>query len=414
MEQHFILERMQRMQVSQEQERSRTRRRNRYQQIEDTLQNYIYQHAERRAGIKRKLLFEYLPVVPILAVTIVLTFGLQTVVNNFALEDGVLVLAFSITALWWGWGPGLLLLFLGMVVLDFFFILPYGRWTLVTWPDMLQLLPFSLVGIVIGILSFQRDKGWVKTRSYARELATVRQKLEDEAQLKDRFLFMTSHELKTPVTSILIQSQLLQRRLKRQPMETAAVVQALEKIDERTRFLTTMIDELLDLSRMQSHRIKLDRQLYDMNVLCQEVTEDQRIVSGRSILLQKSATPATVYGDYRRLAQVVSNLVNNAIKYSPEPTPIEVSVYQHPQHIILQVRDYGPGIEQDHLTHIFEPFYRTPSAQSSATSGLGLGLAITRQIIDLHEGRIWCTSEQGSGSTFFVALPTQDRHLVSS
>jgi signal transduction histidine kinase len=351
----------------------------------------------------------YLSILPILVATILLTLGLQHLVNDFILEEGVLVLAFSITALWWGWGPGLLLMFLGMVTLDLFFIVPFRQWNLMMWPNILQLLPFCLVGIVIGLLSLQRDKGWVKTWMSARELAVARQRLEDEVRLKDRFLSMTSHELKTPVTSILMQSQLLQRRLKKQPTirETETVLQALEKIDERVRFLTSMIDELLDLSRVQSHKITLELQLHDMNVLCQAVVEDQRIVTGRSILFQESATPATIYGDDQRLTQVVSNLVNNAVKYSPVSSPIEVSVDQDAQHVIIQVHDYGPGIEQDQLERIFEAFYRTPKAQSSTTGGLGLGLAITKQIVDLHEGRIWCACEKGRGCTFFVALPTR-------
>lgn len=373
--------------------------------MENTLQNYIYRHAERRAGDKRKLITDYLSVLPTLAITILLTYALQQISNNFVLEDDVLVLAFSITALWWGWAPALLLLFLGIIILDLFFIVPYWQWTLMTWPDILQLLPFVLVGLVIGILSLQRDKGWVRSRLYAHELAVTRRRLEDEAQLKDRFLSMTSHELKTPVTSILMQSQLLQRRLKRQAIEVPAVLQALEKIDERSRYLTGMIDELLEHSRVMSPTIKLEMKLHDLNVLCQEVIEDQRIVTGRSILFQRSATPANTYGDANRLMQVLSNLINNAIKYSSESSSIEVSVNQDTQHVLVQVRDHGLGIEKDQLPHIFEPFYRTPEAQFSTTGGLGLGLAITKQIIDLHHGRIWCTSEKGSGSTFFVQLP---------
>src|SRR5436305_14636472 len=378
------------MQVLQERRRSQDRGRNRYQQIEDALQNSIYKHAELRAGSRWGFIIGNLSVLPVLVVSMLLTVGLQRVVNDFMLVDGILVLAFSITALWWGWGPGLLLMFLGMLILDFFFLVPYGQWELIWWPNILQLLPFVLVGIVIGILSLQRDKGWVKTRVFARELVAVSQRLEDEAQLKDRFLSMTSHELKTPVTSILMQSQLLQRRLKRQQTmgETDSVLQALEKINERTRFLTSMIDELLDLSRAQSHHMTLERQLHDMNAMCQEVVEDQRFGTGRSILFQGSATPATICGDDHRLRQVLSNLVSNAIKYSPASSPIEVSVNQDVQHVIVQVRDYGLGIEQSQLDRIFEPFYRTPEAQSSATGGLGLGLAITKQVVDLHEGRV--------------------------
>jgi len=398
---------MKRVQIQQTRQRRQEQRGMGYQRLENALQRYIYEHAELTAGRKHRVLMGYLFVLPILVLTVLLTFGLQRIVGHFVLEDGVLVLAFSIVALWWGWGPGLLLLFVGMFVLDFFFIVPYEQWNLMKWPNVLQLLPFCLGGIVIGILSLQRDKGWVKTRMYTRELAVARRKLEDEAQLKDRFLSMTSHELKTPVTSILIQSQLLQRRLRKKPTltETATVLQGLEKIDERTRFLTSMIDELLDLSRVQSHRITLDRQLYDMNVLCREVVEDQRLVSGRTILFQGSATPASIYGDRHRLAQVVNNLVNNAIKYSPVSSPIEVSVDQDARHVTVQVCDYGPGIARDQLDHIFEPFYRTPEAQSSTTGGLGLGLAITKQIVELHEGRVWCVSEKDHGCSFFVELP---------
>jgi signal transduction histidine kinase len=397
------------MQVLQKGQSSQDQDKKGDQNRENALQRYMYKHAELRAEKKYEFITGLLFVLPILVVTILLTLGLQRIVNNFALEEGILVLAFSITALLWGWGPGLLLMFLGIVSLDLFFLVPYGLWDLLKWPDIVQFLPFCLVSLVIGILSFQRDKGWVKTRMYARELAIVSQRIEDEAQLKDRFLSMTSHELKTPVTSILMQSQLLQRRLKKRPtmIETDSVLQALEKIDERTRFLTRMIDELQDLSRTQSHKITFERQLHDMNEICQEVVEDQRVVTGRSILFQGSDTPATIYGDHHRLTQVVSNLVTNALKYSPVSSPIEVSINQDTQHISIQVRDYGLGMEQEQLEHIFEAFYRTPAAQASATGGLGLGLAITKQIVDLHGGRIWCTSEQGCGSTFFVELPVK-------
>jgi len=397
------------MQVSQERKETQDQHKNRYRKIEDALQRLIYKQAEFVTESRWSFIFGLLSVLPMLAITIALTFGLQHVVNNLLLEDGILVLAFSITALWWGWRPGLLLIFLGMFILDLFFMVPQGQSDLMKWPNILQLLPFCLAGIVIGILSLQRDKGWIKTRAYSRELAAARQKLEHEVQLKDRFLSMTSHELKNPVTSILMQSQLLQRRLKKQPAsgETATVLQTLEKIDEQTRNLTSMVDELLDLSRVQSHKLKLDQQFYDMNVLCQEVVEDQKVVTGRSIQFQVSTTPATIYGDRHRLVQVVINLVSNAIKYSPVSSPIEVSVDQDTQHVIVQVRDYGRGIAQDELDHIFEPFYRTPEAQSSTTTGLGLGLAITKQIVDLHKGRIWCTSEKGQGCTFFVELPVK-------
>jgi signal transduction histidine kinase len=384
--------------------------------IGDALQGFMYKQAEITAGSRRWRMLGYLSVLPMLGVTLLLTFSLQQVVETFLLVDGVLVLALSLIALLWGYGPALLLLVLGMLALDLLFIAPYGHVSLTRWPDVLQLLPFCLAGLTIGLLSLLRDKGWIKTRTYAHELMTTNQKLDGEAQFRERFLAMTSHELKTPVTSIRMQSQRVQRRLKKQPMtrETASLVQTLEQIDERTRILTSMIDELLELSRMQHHQIAGERDVYDMNVLCQEVVEDQRLVTSRSLQFQGATTPATVYGDKHRLAQVINNLITNAIKYSPLSSPIEITVDHDEQQVLVQVRDYGQGIEQEQLEHIFEPFYRTPEAQSSATGGLGLGLAITRQIVDLHEGRIWCTCEKGQGCTFFVALPFQSQPPTSS
>jgi len=116
-----------------------------------------------------------------------------------------------------------------------------------------------------------------------------------------------------------------------------------------------------------------------------------------------------VWGDAQRLAQVVSNLVSNASKYSPNSEPIEVALERKARQVVVQVRDHGQGIDQDQLAHIFEPFYRTPDAQSSTAGGLGLGLAIAKQIMDFHQGQIWCESEKGRGSTFFVALPITGR-----
>jgi signal transduction histidine kinase len=252
-----------------------------------------------------------------------------------------------------------------------------------------------------------RDKGWLTARQQARQLAEANQKLEDESQLKDRFLSMTSHELKTPITGIRMQSQLLQRRLKKPSMADGneATLQALAKIDERTGVLTSMIDELLDLSRTQQHQRTWKREGVDLNTLCQEVVEDQRLVTGRSIQFQAASTPATVRGDAQRLIQVMSNLITNACKYSPDASPIEVTVEHDARQVIVRVCDHGQGIDQDQLGHIFEPFYRTPDAQSSAIGGLGLGLAITKQIVDFHQGQIWCESQKGCGASFFVKLP---------
>jgi signal transduction histidine kinase len=256
-------------------------------------------------------------------------------------------------------------------------------------------------------LSFQQAKGWLNSQTTARQLAATNQRLEAETQLKDRFLSITSHELRAPLTRIAAQSQLVQRRLKQgsQLTDRAAIVQALGRIDEQTQVLATMMHELLDFSRIQRQTMTLERALLDMNRLCLRVVEDQRLITGRTVRFQGTATPATVYGDARRLTQMMSNLLTNAIKYSPASSPVVVTVAHDEQCILLHIHDDGWGIEQSQLDKIFEAFYRTPEAQSEVTDGPGLGLAISKQIVDLHQGGIWCVSEQGQGTTFSVALP---------
>jgi signal transduction histidine kinase len=379
-------------------------------QIERDFRRHIYEHAQQREKSRWQVALGYLAVLPMVAITLLLTYALQGAVRDLTLRSGVLVLAIAIVALLWGWGPALLLTFLGVAVLDYFVIMPHGELSVMAWPEVLQLLPYCLAGIVIGLLSSLRDRGWIAEHEQAQKLAEANQKLENEVQLRDRFLSMTSHELKTPITSIRMQSQLLQRQLKKQGAadgnsSNASTLQALSRIDERTEALTCMIDELLDFSRTQQHQGTWKSELLDMNALCQEVVEDQRLVTGRTIQLQSSPASASVWGDAQHLARVVSNLVSNANKYSPATEPIEVAVERRARQVIVQVRDHGQGIDQDQLAHIFEPFYRTPDAQSSTTGGLGLGLAISKQIVDFYQGQIWCESEKGRGSAFFVAMP---------
>ncbi|HLI68857.1 MAG TPA: HAMP domain-containing sensor histidine kinase [Ktedonobacteraceae bacterium] len=395
------------MQQIQEREIQQKEEKSRISRIERKFQGYMYRYAERRQEKSRwQAVISYLAILPIVAITLLLTFGLQKVTQGLFLRSGALVLAIAITSLLLGWGPALVLTFLGVGLLDYFIVTPYGEWSIIRWPEVLQLLPYCLAGITIGLLSRLRDTGWLAAREQARKLAEANQKLEDEARLRDRFLSMTSHELKTPITSIRMQLQLLQRQLKKQEAgKNASTLQALGKIDERTNALTEMIDELLDFSRSQQPQGTWRHDLLDMNALCQEVIEDQRLATGRTIQLQTAASPASVWGDAQRLAQVVNNLVSNASKYSPSSEAIEVVVESDQGGVIVLVRDHGQGIEQDQLAHIFEPFYRTPEAQSSAPGGLGLGLAITKQIVNFHHGRIWCESGKGRGSTFFVVLP---------
>jgi signal transduction histidine kinase len=231
----------------------------------------------------------------------------------------------------------------------------------------------------------------------------------EEGRLRDNFLSMASHELKTPMTTILGQAQLMKRRLSKVPELSADLTfmrSALESIDSQTQRMNTLVDDLLDLYNIRAGKIELSMEPCDLVALCHEVVREQRLLTGRSIQLDVPAFPIIMQADGDRLSQVIVNLVSNALRYSPEDSSVQVFVDKRHDVSIVEVCDAGTGISQEEQAHIFEPFYRSPNnVCTSSKSGLGLGLAICKDIVQRHSGRIWCRSRAGQGSTFIVEMP---------
>lgn len=239
-------------------------------------------------------------------------------------------------------------------------------------------------------------------------IASHAQSSEHEAELKEHFLNMASHELKTPMTSITGQVQLVLRRMSRLPELPAELVpmrSALESIDGQTRRLNILVNDMLNLYNIRSGKVPLRLVPCNLVDLCREVVEEQQMLTGRSIVLEAPGDAVQIHADADRLYQVVINLVCNALRYSPEESQVKVGVYQQRDIGIIEVQDNGTGIPLEQQTHIFEPFYRGPEEQLSSKSGLGLGLAICKDIVERHRGRIWCRSRVDKGSTFIVELP---------
>jgi len=231
---------------------------------------------------------------------------------------------------------------------------------------------------------------------------------EQERQLKEHFLVMASHELKTPMTTILGQVQLMLRRLSNMPelsYDLASMRTALERVNGQTRRLNALVDDLLDLYNVRAGKVQLRLEACNLVNACREVVEEQRLLTGRTIELEAPLSPIMLQADADRLDQVVINLVSNAIKYSPEGSPVKVLIDQRRDIGIIEVYDRGPGITRDEQARIFEPFYRGSDVQTTVKSGLGLGLTICKDIVERHSGRIWCRSRPGKGSIFIVELP---------
>jgi signal transduction histidine kinase len=245
---------------------------------------------------------------------------------------------------------------------------------------------------------------------HASDLASTNQALLRANQLKDLFVSITSHELKTPITTIRGQAQLALRRLKKHAASSPEfdnLRDAFARVDEQTSRLTNMLNELLDLTSLRSGKQVLVKKACNLNEICSRVIEEQRMSSERTIILDLPDEPVILQADAARLGQVVTNLVSNALKYSSAESEVRVRLTccDHLAHI--QVQDFGQGIAPEQQENLFQPFYRTSDARASNVSGTGLGLAICRDIVDQHHGRIWYESTPGVGSTFFVDLPVE-------
>ena len=236
--------------------------------------------------------------------------------------------------------------------------------------------------------------------SIARDITALEQR-------KDAFIGMASHELKTPVTSLKGFLSLVQRLLPQQA--NPRVIHYLTRMDAQIEKLITLINDLLDLSRIQTGQLVYRKERVALDALVQDIVETVQETTQTHHLLVEGQTHADVFGDRDRLGQVLINLLNNAIKYSPSADRVIVRLSADGQQVLVSVQDFGRGIAKAHHQKIFERFYQVTDPEDKTFPGLGIGLAICRDIVKRHGGRLWVESEKGAGASFHLSLPVLQR-----
>ena len=241
--------------------------------------------------------------------------------------------------------------------------------------------------------------------------------LREANRRMDEFLAMAGHELKTPLTSIKGYIQLAQLRLAGivgQDAEAAHIVRArtlLERAEGQTVRLNRLVNDLLDVSRIQAGRLELRLGPTDLAAIVRAAVEEQREwAPDRAICLEMPAgLSVPIVADADRIGQVLTNYLTNALKYSPNARPVTVSLEALPAQARVWVRDEGPGLPAAEQERIWERFYRASeiAQQDSSPSGLGLGLHISRIIVEQHHGQVGVESAPGTGSTFWFTLPVE-------
>jgi PAS domain S-box-containing protein len=267
-----------------------------------------------------------------------------------------------------------------------------------------------------GLSVFFRDVTVQKRIEEERQLLLQREQnarlqAEEVNRLKDEFLATLSHELRTPLNAILGWSQILMTK----NLDESSMKKALEIIDRNARSQAQLIDDLLDVSRIITGNLRLEVQLIDLsNVVMTAVDVVRPAAEAKNIRLETILNPqlGLVSGDPDRLQQIVWNLLSNAVKFTPEGGRVEMRLDGNNSHIQLIVNDSGQGIKKEFLPHVFDRFRQLDGSTTRRQGGLGLGLAIVRQLVELHGGTVSVESKgEGLGSTFTVKLPLLRGHI---
>jgi PAS domain S-box-containing protein len=257
-------------------------------------------------------------------------------------------------------------------------------------------------------LASQCTQAIERARLYEAE-RQARAHAEAAVRLRDQFLSIAAHELKTPLTSLLGYAQLFQRRAERAGSLSEADQRALNVIVDQSSRLNRMVAALLDVARIESGQLSITRAPLDLCELARRVAEEARQhTDDHTLEIICPTQPLLIEGDDLRLEQVLQNLIQNAFKYSAPGTQVIVRVEHRDAYAFVAVADHGIGIPEAALGRLFQRFYRAPNVDERQISGMGIGLYVVREIMLLHQGTIEVESVEGQGSTFTMRLPLME------
>ncbi len=231
---------------------------------------------------------------------------------------------------------------------------------------------------------------------------------EAAVQIRDEFLSIASHELRTPVTVVKGVAQMLQRAARRNRLDLDHLTNCVDTIQRASDRLSLLINDLLDVSRLQSGQLSVRPEQLDLGGLVRDIVgrHAEQVASGHVVQIGLPDSPAMVEADPIRIEQIVDNLLSNAVKYSPGASVIEVTVAKDVGGLTVSVRDSGIGLPEKAAERIFEPFGRGRNAVGLNLPGMGLGLYVSRRIAELHGGRLWAESSgEDQGTTVYFWLP---------
>ncbi len=296
-----------------------------------------------------------------------------------------------------------------LAILEAWFLSTKGPYSM----SLVSIHPWILVYLAI-LYGFTIVLSWFTMKTSRDALETYAAAYAHEYELeqqKDQFLQIASHELRAPLTPMLLSSSQLQRYVQKHELDRSQIQRSAQEMDRHVKRMDGMVDLLLDINRVDQQRFLLEYETCDVVEIIRDVVETQQPKSRRSIEMRGCDVPVIIEGDPRRLWQVFSNIIVNTIKYTPEDTLVEVQLTMlhsredHRDWVQIIVRDEGPGITSANLPHLFDRYYRIERNSQGQREGWGLGLFLCFEIVTAHGGTIGVSSEPDKGTTFVITLP---------
>jgi signal transduction histidine kinase len=226
--------------------------------------------------------------------------------------------------------------------------------------------------------------------------------IKELERLREEWTSIVAHDLRQPLNVLSMASEFLPT-LHRGTSEEERTT--LHSIHAATQTLERMVDDLLDISLLEAHRLKLERQWVDARVMVGKTVKQLTPDAGARVTVGGSGSPGSVFVDPMRMAQVFGNLISNAVKYGDPNTSIDVLLNRTDGEVTIDVTNHGQGLTPDEMPRLFERFMRSRETRGSGVPGLGLGLYIAKRIVEAHGGRMWAESVPGKTTTFHIALP---------
>jgi signal transduction histidine kinase len=276
----------------------------------------------------------------------------------------------------------------------FLFMEPRGGLGLEDTLEQTILAVYAAVGFAVAVVGGAVRKAWARAREDHRAVTEIHEQRED-------LLKTLTHDVRTPLNAITMNAAMIER----DPEDPTVVRRRARAIKKSAGSVAGMLSDLIDTAYLESGQLRLEAQPVDLASYLVELKSRLEVTLpvDRVTCALPEGLPA-VYVDPRRLERIFVNLLSNALKYAPPPTPVVLGATQRDGAVVVSVADRGPGISEHDLPHVFEKYFR--AVDTRRKEGLGIGLYAARMLVQAHGGRIWVDSAVGKGTTFYVALPT--------